>query len=253
MACDEVSVHYMGTLQSDDSEFESSRSREKPLTFTLGQGQVIQDWDNGVAMTKQGEIAKCTLSLEFAHGEEGSPLKISANATFKDCFVRVKALITGLITRLQAESSSETKATITNCEVLVRINKQNLNIAGGVDIGKDDLDDHALTEARSSRTKAFSSATTSHSNQHSKQCKKEREDKEKRERKVRKKEKSVRKERRRKGSRGRRGQGGQEGRDGLDIGDEKQEAEEEDGSDLRQSGRVQGAPDGGESDGRQSR
>ena len=39
----------------------------------------------------------------------------------------------------------------------------------------------------------------------------------------------------------------------MDSGDEKQEAEKENSSDLRQSGRIQGDPDGGESDGRQSR
>merc|ERR1712136_575725 len=70
-----------GTLQSDGSEFDSSRSRGKPLTFTLGQGQVIQGWDKGVATMKQGEVAKFTLSPEFAYGEEGSPPKIPANAT----------------------------------------------------------------------------------------------------------------------------------------------------------------------------
>ena len=56
----------------------------------------------------------------------------------------------------------------------------------------------------------------------------------------------------RKESRGRRGRTGQEGRDGLDSGDEKQKAEEDD-SYLRQIGRVQNDPAGGESEGRRSR
>merc|ERR1719390_82123 len=78
---DEVFVHYVGTLESDGSEFDSSRSRNKPFNFVLGQGQVIQGWDLGVATMKKGELAKFTLSPDFAYGESGSPPKIPENAT----------------------------------------------------------------------------------------------------------------------------------------------------------------------------
>lgn len=37
---DEVTVHYVGTLASDGSQFDSSRSREKPFNFTLGKGDL---------------------------------------------------------------------------------------------------------------------------------------------------------------------------------------------------------------------
>merc|ERR1719436_88611 len=78
---DEVTVHYVGTLESDGSEFDSSRSRDKPFVFTLGQGQVIKGWDQGVATMKKGEIAKFTLAPEFAYGDSGSPPKIPEKAT----------------------------------------------------------------------------------------------------------------------------------------------------------------------------
>jgi len=78
---DEVFVHYVGTLESDGSEFDSSRSRNKPFNFVLGQGRVIKGWDLGVATMKKGELAKFTLSPEYAYGESGSPPKIPANAT----------------------------------------------------------------------------------------------------------------------------------------------------------------------------
>ena len=71
----------VGTLHSDGSEFDSSRSRDKAFTFTLGQGQVIKGWDVGVASMKKGELAKFTLAPEFAYGEEGSPPKIPENAS----------------------------------------------------------------------------------------------------------------------------------------------------------------------------
>merc|ERR1740138_825633 len=80
-AGDEVTVHYVGTLQSDGSEFDSSRGRDEPFVFTLGRGQVIKGWDLGVATMKKGEVAKFTLKSEFAYGESGSPPKIPASAT----------------------------------------------------------------------------------------------------------------------------------------------------------------------------
>ncbi|CAE7746193.1 FKBP65 [Symbiodinium sp. CCMP2456] len=78
---DEVTVHYVGTLQSDGSEFDSSRSRGRPFVFTLGRGEVIKGWDLGVATMKKGEVSKFTFAPEFAYGENGSPPKIPENAT----------------------------------------------------------------------------------------------------------------------------------------------------------------------------
>ncbi|CAK9000614.1 unnamed protein product [Durusdinium trenchii] len=78
---DEVTVHYVGTLASDGSQFDSSRSREKPFNFTLGKGQVIKGWDLGVATMKKGEVAKFTLSPDYAYGASGSPPAIPENAT----------------------------------------------------------------------------------------------------------------------------------------------------------------------------
>lgn len=78
---DEVSVHYVGTLESDGSKFDSSRDRDEQFQFTLGVGQVIKAWDLGVATMKQGEVAKFTCAPEYAYGESGSPPAIPANAT----------------------------------------------------------------------------------------------------------------------------------------------------------------------------
>merc|ERR1719229_963478 len=80
-AGDEVTVHYVGTLASDGSEFDSSRSRGQPFVFTLGKGQVIKGWDLGVATMKKGELAKFTIAPEFAYGDSGSPPKIPKKAT----------------------------------------------------------------------------------------------------------------------------------------------------------------------------
>jgi len=80
-AGDEVSVHYVGTLESDGTQFDSSRDRGEPFTFSLGKGQVIKGWDLAVAKMKKGEISKWTISHELAYGEAGSPPNIPAKAT----------------------------------------------------------------------------------------------------------------------------------------------------------------------------
>ncbi|EKX48016.1 FKBP-type peptidyl-prolyl cis-trans isomerase [Guillardia theta CCMP2712] len=78
---DDVCVHYEGTLQSDGSKFDSSRDRNTPFTFKLGQGKVIKGWDKGVATMKRGEKAVFTIRSDYGYGAEGSGDKIPGNAT----------------------------------------------------------------------------------------------------------------------------------------------------------------------------
>jgi len=76
---DELKVHYVGTLE-DGTQFDSSRDRGEPITFTLGKGQVIKGWDLAFATMRKGELSRITIPPEYAYGEAGSPPAIPPKA-----------------------------------------------------------------------------------------------------------------------------------------------------------------------------
>lgn len=75
-----VTVHYTGWL-TDGTKFDSSVDRNDPFAFVLGQGQVIQGWDQGVAAMRVGDKARLTIPGELAYGAAGYPGAIPPNAT----------------------------------------------------------------------------------------------------------------------------------------------------------------------------
>ena len=75
-----VSVHYEGSLDNGQV-FDSSYRRKDPITFTLGIGQVIQGWDEGIALLKVGDKARFVIPSYLGYGERGAGGVIPPNAT----------------------------------------------------------------------------------------------------------------------------------------------------------------------------
>jgi len=75
-----ISVHYTGTLE-DGTKFDSSLDRGQPFTFTLGIGQVIAGWDQGVEGMKVGGKRTLVIPPQLAYGSQGIPGAIPPNAT----------------------------------------------------------------------------------------------------------------------------------------------------------------------------
>ncbi len=81
VAGDEVTVQYVGVDYKNGKEFDSSWSRSEPFTFTLGEGQVIPGWDQGVAGMKVGGRRELIIPPELAYGATGQPPSIGPNET----------------------------------------------------------------------------------------------------------------------------------------------------------------------------
>ena len=75
-----VSVHYTGQLE-DGKTFDSSYPRKKPIEFPLGKGNVIEGWEEGIALLQVGDKARFVIPSYLGYGENGAGGAIPPNAT----------------------------------------------------------------------------------------------------------------------------------------------------------------------------
>ena len=75
-----VSVHYSGSLENG-KVFDSSYTRKKPIEFPLGMGNVIEGWDEGIALLQVGDKARFVIPSHLGYGSRGAGGVIPPNAT----------------------------------------------------------------------------------------------------------------------------------------------------------------------------
>jgi peptidylprolyl isomerase len=80
-AGESVTVNYVGALYSNGKVFNASWETKKPFTFTLGEGQVIKGWDEGVVGMRVGGRRELIIPAELAYGKPGRPPTIPPNAS----------------------------------------------------------------------------------------------------------------------------------------------------------------------------
>jgi FKBP-type peptidyl-prolyl cis-trans isomerase len=75
-----VRVHYTGWL-TNGKKFDSSVDAGKPFDFTIGNGEVIKGWEEGITGMKVGGKRQLRIPPDLAYGADGSPPDIPPNAT----------------------------------------------------------------------------------------------------------------------------------------------------------------------------
>lgn len=103
-----VEVHYTGYLL-DGKVFDSSRDRNEPIEFVLGQSQVIKGWDEGIALMNVGDKLRLIIPPDLAYGKKGAGNLIPPDAT--------------LIFDVELMSVSEPKISITETLFLTILEK----------------------------------------------------------------------------------------------------------------------------------
>lgn len=86
---DSVTVHYVGML-TNGQVFDSSRDSNTPFTFTLGKGDVIRGWDEGLEGMRVGGKRTLTIAPDFAYGNRGiGPIPPNSTLVFEVELLRV--------------------------------------------------------------------------------------------------------------------------------------------------------------------
>ncbi len=106
---DTVTVHYVGTL-ADGTKFDSSIDRGEPFSFTIGAGQVIQGWEQGLLGMKVGGKRVLTVPPELGYGAQTvGPIPANATLKFEIELIKVAPASTSTTSVIDDKASTSTK------------------------------------------------------------------------------------------------------------------------------------------------
>ncbi len=75
-----VQIHYHGWLAADETLFDSSANRGRPLELTMGRGMVIAGWEQGLSLLDKGSRARLRIPSELGYQKKGHPPVIPPDA-----------------------------------------------------------------------------------------------------------------------------------------------------------------------------
>lgn len=104
-------MHYVGVLHADGSEFDSSWDRGQTFSFPLGQGRVIQGWDEGIVGMQEGGRRILSIPAEQAYGEASPSAAIPSNSPL--------VFVVDLIDTISPPDVENAPAPVTELEVTV--------------------------------------------------------------------------------------------------------------------------------------
>jgi len=89
----QIQVHYRGTLAADGTEFDTSYTRGQPLSFTVGKGQVIKGWDEGLLEMCIGDKRVLTIPPAFGYGDRAmGPIPAGSTLVFETELVGIEGV-----------------------------------------------------------------------------------------------------------------------------------------------------------------
>ncbi|KAI0827487.1 hypothetical protein F5Y06DRAFT_283708 [Hypoxylon sp. FL0890] len=106
---DTIQVHYRGTLAANGNKFDASYDRGTPFSFTLGGGQVIKGWDEGLLDMCIGEKRTLTVPPELGYGNRGvGPIPAGSTLVFETELIGIKGVPKpeSIVTKASSSASS---------------------------------------------------------------------------------------------------------------------------------------------------
>lgn len=76
-----LTVHFVGASWSSGQEFDATWDRGQPYTFTMGDGEVIPAWDEGLVGMREGGRRALIVPPDLAYGDRGSAAGIAPGET----------------------------------------------------------------------------------------------------------------------------------------------------------------------------